>query len=149
MFSIRSPQTPVPIHAADPLFLRVATVRVACGFPSPADDHLDDPIDLVDRLTPNRHATFLFEVQGDSMAGADVHDGDVAIVDRSLVAASGQLVVACVAGGFTLKLLRIASGRARLWSVPRSGPPRPFGVGEEVQVWGVVRSTVTPHMRPR
>ena len=138
-----------PISADAPLMLRVASVNVACGFPSPADDYLDDPIDLIERLAPNKHASFLCKVAGSSMAGANVHDGDVAIVDRSVPPKPGHLVVACVAGGFVMKELRQRRGASVLYSVPADGPPEPYGLGEEVQVWGVVRSTVTPHKADR
>ena len=138
-----------PIRADHPLLLRVASVHVACGFPSPADDYLDDPIDLIERLAPNKNASFLFQVSGSSMAGAHVHDGDVAIVDRSVPPRPGHLVVACVAGGFVMKELRERSGRLVLYSVPADGPPSPYAVREDVQVWGVVRSTVTPHKADR
>ena len=121
-------------------------VRAQAGFPSPAEDHTEEPVDLLERLCPNRTASFLFVVAGSSMEGANVHDGDVCIVDRSLPHRDGRLVVAIVDGGFSVKQLRVRDGRLRLWSVPGNGPPTPLEGISEAQVWGVVRSTVTGHL---
>lgn len=139
---------PIPLTLAglERLLLPRCPTRVAAGFPSPAEDHADDPIDLIERLIPNRMSSYLFDVAGDSMEGGWVHDGDVCIVDRSLPHADGRIVVATVDGGFTIKLLRRSGGRAQLLALPGRGGPRVMPYSDDVRVWGVVRSTVTPHL---
>ncbi|MBF0240221.1 MAG: LexA family transcriptional regulator, partial [SAR324 cluster bacterium] len=53
---------------------------VSAGFPSPADDYMDNPLDLNDYLIKNKAATFYVRVDGDSMTGAGIHHGDLLIV---------------------------------------------------------------------
>src|SRR3984885_881171 len=60
----------------------------SCGFPSPADDYLDRPLDFNELLIQNPAATFAVRVAGESMLGAGIFPGDIAIVDRSLTPAN-------------------------------------------------------------
>ena len=66
---------------------------VRAGFPSPVDDFIEQAIDLQSLLIANRAATFLVRVAGDSMLLAQLFDGDIAIVDRSLSPTDGDVVV--------------------------------------------------------
>ncbi len=66
------------------------------GFPSPADDHLEDTLDLNAHLIHHKEATFFVKAQGDSMIGAGIQQGDILIVDISLTAKSGKIVIAVV-----------------------------------------------------
>ena len=77
-----------------PLFV----VRVAAGFPSPADDYIENTLDLNDFLIEHPAATFFVRVTGDSMIGAGINSGDILIVDRALSARSGSIIVAVVNG---------------------------------------------------
>ena len=69
---------------------------VPAGFPSPADDHLDQRLDLNELVIQHPAATFFVTVQGDSMIGAGIHDGDTVIIQRTEVADNGAIVVALV-----------------------------------------------------
>ena len=71
---------------------------VPAGFPSPADDFIEESIDLQRLLIRNHPATFIVKVAGDSMTGKKLYDGDLAIVDRSLTPADGDVVVVDVDG---------------------------------------------------
>src|SRR5690606_22581593 len=82
-----------------PLFVE----RVACGFPSPAQDYIEDRLDLNRLAVRHPSATYFVKVSGDSMIGAGIGDGDLLVVDRSLDAGHGDIVVAAVAGEFTVK----------------------------------------------
>ena len=116
--------------------------RVAAGFPSPADDHMDGTLDLNEHLVANPTATFFVRASGTSMLGAGIHDGDLLIVDRSLTPRSGRIVVAAVDGELTVKRLRITpAGR---WLVPESESHAPIPIAEEtdVVIWGVVTNVV-------
>ena len=75
----------------------LVTSNVPTGFPSPADDYIEDVIDLNKHLINNPSATFFVKVKGDSMMVANINDGDV-FVDRSLKAKSGSIVIAAVDG---------------------------------------------------
>src|SRR5215472_1744029 len=84
--------------------------RLRAGFPSPADDYIEEKIDLNRYLAEHPAATFLVRVDGDSMTGAGIFPGDIAIVDRSLVDSDykklhNQIVLAVLDGEFTLKRL--------------------------------------------
>ena len=78
---------------------------IQAGFPSPADDFMDGRLDLHRHLVRNEAATFFLHVTGDSMLGAGIHDGDLLVVDRSVTADSGRVVIAALDGELTVKRL--------------------------------------------
>ena len=82
-----------------PLF----TSRVQGGFPSPAEDYVEKQLDLNELLIEHPVATFYVRVEGDSMSGAAIRSGDILVVDHSLTAQSGKIVVAVFNGEFTVK----------------------------------------------
>ena len=79
---------------------------VVAGFPSPAEQYQETPLDLNELLVKRPAATFFVKVQGDSMIGEGIYDGDLLVVDRSLRPASGDVIIACVDGDFTVKTYR-------------------------------------------
>ena len=83
---------------------------VAAGFPSPAEQYLEPPLDLNELLVRRPAATYFVRVEGDSMSGAGIHDGDLLVVDRSLRPADGDVIIASVDGDFTVKTLRLGNG---------------------------------------
>lgn len=91
--------------AAGGLLLPVAAAPVRAGFPSPADDYLDDAISLDGYLISDPAATFLVRVRGDSMRGAGIDEGDLLVVDKGLTANHGDIIIAVVDGEFTVKRL--------------------------------------------
>ena len=70
--------------------------KVGAGFPSPATDYIEDDIDLNSQLIKNQPATFIIRVQGKSMNGVGIHDGDLLIVDRSINPKNSSAVIANV-----------------------------------------------------
>ena len=112
------------------------------GFPSPADDFLDQPIDLNRQLIHNSAATFLVRVQGDSMKDAGILSGDVLIIDRSLKATHGKIVVAALNGEFTVKRLLKQGGTLQLMPENDSYLPVTITSHDEFEVWGVVTSVI-------
>ena len=121
-----------------PLFLS----RIDAGFPSPADDHLDQTLDLNDYLIRHPAATFFLRVQGDSMTGAGIYDGDLLVVDRSLEPRSESIVVAALDGDLTVKRLRRRGRGLVLAAAHPDVPPLPVGDLSELVVWGVATHTV-------
>jgi DNA polymerase V len=111
---------------------------VSAGFPSPADDYLEDKIDLSKYLVQNPTSTFMMRVKGNSMQDANINDGDILVIDRSLKAADGLPVVCFLDGEFTVKTFRQIGGRAYLY--PANPAYKPIEVTEEMdmRVWGVV-----------
>jgi DNA polymerase V len=120
------------------LSLPLFSSLVPAGFPSPADDHLEDGLDLNAHLVQHPAATFLVRVQGESMTGAGIHHGDMLVVDRSLEPKPGDVVVAVVNGELTVKRLRAEAGR--IWLAPENPayPLLEIREGMELVIWGVV-----------
>ncbi|MCJ8166667.1 translesion error-prone DNA polymerase V autoproteolytic subunit [Pontibacter sp. E15-1] len=98
--------------AAQHLSLFSSAIRA--GFPSPAADYHAEPIDLNAYITQNPTSTFLARVEGDSMIGAHIEPGDLVVIDRSLKPVSGRIVLAFVAGEFTIKRLMLKPDGAYL-----------------------------------
>ncbi|WP_437871225.1 LexA family protein [Methylorubrum extorquens] len=130
-----------------------STVRVAVmgpslctGFPSPADDFVENPLELPRWLVPNPPATFLWRIAGDSMRDAGIFDGDLACVDRSLKPAHGSVAVAAVDGEMSIKRMVVEGNAARLAFDNADLPVYALEELAEVDVWGVVRFTIRWHL---
>ena len=124
-----------------PLFLS----RVAAGFPSPADSHVEKRLDLNEFLIRHDAATFFVRVKGDSMVDAGILDDDVLVVDRSLAPRQGCIVVAVVDGEFTVKTLgcdKDGDGQMCLVPANRKHAPIPIRDGMNVEIWGVVTGSI-------
>jgi DNA polymerase V len=128
---------PTPLKRSWPLYAS----RVPAGFPSPADDYVDQRLDLND-LIERPAATFFVQVAGDSMTGAGIHDGDLLIVDRSLEATDGRVVIAAVNGELTVKRLRLKAGSAWLMPENPAFPSLEIGEGLDCVIWGVVTRVI-------
>jgi DNA polymerase V len=122
--------------------LPLAESRVPAGFPSPADDYIQNRLDLNEHLILHPAATFFVRVAGDSMVGAGIADGDILIVDRSLEPSDGRVVVAIVDGELVVKRLRRRDDRWSLMAENEGYPP--IVAGEEVgfEIWGVVTHVI-------
>ena len=104
---------------------------VVAGFPSPAEQYLEPPLDLNELLVKRPAATFFVRVEGDSMIGAGIRDKDLLVVDRSLTPANGDIIIASVDGEFTVKTYRTGMKAAAV-SVslrPRPSPRSPTTSG--------------------
>lgn len=125
--------------AADlsPAVLPVAPVAVACGFPSPAQDYYDGPLDLTDMLIDDAAATFVVRASGNSMTAAGISDGDELLVDRSLRPRSGDVVVAVLDGELTLKRLEVTPHGVILRAENTEHPDIAVSELSELNVWGV------------
>jgi DNA polymerase V len=129
-------------HCDTPLQLPLMAWTVKAGFPSPADDYLENSIDLNAHLIHHPAATFLVRVSGDSMTGAGIQQGDLLIVDRSAEVTSGCIVVARVHDEFTLK--RVRKEGSRVFLVPENPryPTLEITEGSDFEIWGRVTSSV-------
>ena len=106
------------------------------GFPSPAQDDMEEPIDLASWLIDHPAASYVMRVSGHSMSGAGVSDGDLVVVSRAVEARHGDIVVALVHGDRTMKRLRRRGDR--LWLVPEADGYEAICIDENVEIWGVV-----------
>ena len=114
---------------------------IKAGFPSPADDYTHDSIDFNRDLIRNPDATFYGRVDGDSMIDAGICDGDIAVIDRSVEAQDGDVVVAFVNNEFTIKYLDLthkSEGYIELRPANENYPVFRIEAGDNFEVWGVV-----------
>ena len=124
--------TTVPLVAA----------KVAAGFPSPADDYLDRPLDFNELLIANAAATFAVRIAGESMTGAGLFPGDIAVVDRSMSPTNGCVVLALVDGEFTIKRYRVRAGAVVLQAENKAFKDLIVPEEASFEVWGVVRHAI-------
>lgn len=139
------PLQPISVSMA-PLWLKAARLSVAAGFPSPAEDHQVERIELMAQLVKHPQATFYVRIQGDSMRDAGILDGSVVLVDKAIKPRHGQIVIAVVDGDFTCKRLYQRGTSIRLKA---ENPAYPDIVPKEAQtleVWGVVVATIHQHV---
>ena len=121
---------------SEPFDVPLMLCHTPAGFPSPAQDDMEEPIDIGAWLIDKPAASYLMRVDGHSMIGAGINDGDLIVVSRAEKPRPGHIVVALVHGDRTLKRLRRSGDR--LWLVPEAeGYPRII-VDENVEIWGVV-----------
>lgn len=131
---------PVPeplLPALVPLF----SCLVPAGFPSPADNYLDEQFDLNRLLFRHPEATYLIRVTGNSMA-PEIHAGDLLAVDKHIEADHNYIVVAVLDGECTVKRLELRE--KEWWLVPANPTYPPYHVREadNVRIWGVVTHVV-------
>ena len=124
-----------------------ALCPVRAGVPPSADDFIEGEIDFQRLLITNRPATFLVRVAGDSMVGKRRLDGDLAIMDRSLVPQNGDVVVVDIDGEPSFKVWKRRGGRVGLAFANPRHPAFVLDLGTLVEVWGVVSGSVKPRRR--
>jgi len=127
-----------PSNKQSKSLLPLFTVPISAGFPSPAEDYIENKIDLNELIIRRPVATFFVRVEGDSMINAGIHSGDLLVVDRSLQPRDNKIIIAIVDGEFTVK--RIRKRKGKLFLVPENPEYTQVEVKRETdfQVWGVV-----------
>ncbi len=120
-----------------PLFVS----KVSAGFPSPAQDYVEQTLDLNELCIKRPAATFFVRVEGESMIDAGIFHNDILVVDRSVKPLHGDIVVAQVDGEFTVKELCL---RPQLMLVPRNGAYKPICLANdhELNIFGVVTNVI-------
>ena len=120
------------------LALPIIEGGIVAGFPSPAADYIDLSIDLNKELVRNPSSTFFGRVKGSSMKDAGITEGDVLVIDKSIIPFDGATAVCFIDGEFTLK--RIEVRKDALYLVPANESFKPIKVTAENDfvVWGVV-----------
>lgn len=132
--------TLIPVTEVQPLHLPFFDLKVAAGFPIPLNnDELAQDIELLRLLCPHPESSYLIRVQGDSMIDADIHTGDILIVDKSLRTPSESQVALCELNGeYTIKYVVRREGRG--WLVPANPayPELEITEADDFSVWGTV-----------
>ncbi|HEX4044480.1 MAG TPA: translesion error-prone DNA polymerase V autoproteolytic subunit [Gammaproteobacteria bacterium] len=117
--------------------------KVPAGFPSPADEHVEDLLDLNKHFIKHPAATFLVRVSGHSMINAGIQENDILIVDRSIPPIHGKIVVAAIDGQLTVKRLH-KNKHHQLLLMPDNPdyPPITITDSNETYIWGVVTTVI-------
>lgn len=116
---------------------------VRAGFPSPADDYLEQALDLNEHVIQHPAATYFVRAQGDSMLRLGIHSGDLLVVDRALEAVHGDIVIAALNGELTCKILDLR--QKRLLSGNDLFPPIQLGDDAELIIEGVITHSLRYH----
>jgi DNA polymerase V len=117
--------------------------QVPAGFPSPAMDYIQERIDLNKEFVPHPLSTFIIESTGYSMINAFIPPKARLIVDRSITAKNGDIVLAVINGEFTVKFLK--KNNYKCWLVPANSKFKEIEITPEMdmQIWGVVTNIIT------
>jgi DNA polymerase V len=124
-----------------PLF----SFHVPAGFPSPAADHIEKHISLDELFDIRAPHVYLVKIEGDSMQGAGIYCGDLVIVDRSIYAEHGDIVIAAINSEPVCKRLHMRENEVILMSENTKYPGRYVLEGDELVIWGVVKYSVRDH----
>lgn len=128
----------VPESKPAQMLIPMAFEAVVAGWPSAAQDYYSGDIDLNEHLIRDRAATFIVRVVGDSMTDAGISHGDELIVDRSLQAKHGDVVIAVLDGELTVKRLEQAHNGVVLRAANPKYPDIKVAELSDLRVWGVV-----------
>lgn len=119
---------------------------LCAGFPSPADDYLEEALDPAQLIVTNPTATFVWRITGRSMIGRGINDGDYVVVDRSLAPRADDAVVAVIDGQPSAKrVIRLRGGRLALDFDNPAMSPLVLDEASEAMIWGVITWSLTPH----
>jgi len=117
---------------------------VEAGFPSPAEEELLDVMDFDEYLTPNKEASYILRVKGDSMIDAGIREGDMVVVERKNQYKPGQIVIANVDGEYTMKYLR-KKGQSYFLE-PANKKYQPIYPSESFRIEAVVTAVVRKYL---
>ena len=126
----------------DKFAIPLYSCSVRAGFPSPADDYIEDYLDLNEYLIQHPAATFFVRALGESMINASIKSGDILVVDRSIEPNHGKIVVAVVNNELTVKRLYLKDGVMKLLSENPNYPEIPIKEEMETVIWGVVTNVI-------
>ena len=115
---------------------------IPAGYPYPAEDHIDIPLDLNEHLIRHPAATFYVYAKGNSMQNSGIYDGDLLIVDRAVEPKLKNIVIAIIDGEFTVK--RISKIKNKIYLLPDNKEYQPIEIKDSsnFQIWGVVIYTI-------
>ncbi|QKG68477.1 translesion error-prone DNA polymerase V autoproteolytic subunit [Pseudomonas sp. B14-6] len=119
--------------------------QVPAGFPSPAADHIEKHISLDELFNIRAPHVYLVKIEGDSMQGAGIYGGDLVIVDRSVYAEHGDIVIAALNSEPICKRLHMRQHEVILMSENPKYPARHVMEGDELLIWGLVKYSVRSH----
>lgn len=138
--------TPVGPVAEGGIRLPLCSFKIPAGFPSPAADHIEKQISLDQVLNVRAPHVYLVTIDGDSMEGVGIFAGDLTVVDRSIEAAHGDVVVALLNNDTVCKRLCMRGNSVILQSENSRYPDRHVMEGDDLSIWGVITYSVRSHV---
>jgi len=134
----------IQLSETEPFLLPIINFKVPAGFPSPAMDYIEERIDLARQLAPHPLSTFYSYCEGDSMIDACIPTGAILVIDKSITAKSGDIVVAYLNGGYTVKYIKFEGSKCFLVPANKKKKYASIEVTEEMEmiIWGVVTNIV-------
>ena len=118
---------------------RIKLVNAAAGFPSPAENYIEEQLDLNRYLIKNKESSFFVRVSGDSMINVGIFDNDILIVDRSLTQTRQSIILASLDGELVIKkLIKDQSENYYLKSENTNYPNIKINFNTDTIIWGVV-----------
>jgi len=132
----------LPIQRPQLLAIPLFSGKVSAGFPSPADDYVEKNLDLNELLVQKPAATFFVRAQGDSMLGAGIHPNDILVVDRSIEAVTGKVVICALNGELTVKRLVQVNEQWQLKAENSDYPDMVIYEELDMVIWGVVTNVI-------
>ena len=129
------------INIQNKIYYQFYNCSVTAGFPSPADDYLEDKLDLNEYLIKHPAATFFVRVAGDSMINAHIGDGAILVVDRSIEPSHNKIVIASIDGSYACKRL-LLKPKICLMSENPKYPPILISQEEELEIAGTVIASI-------
>jgi len=114
------------------------TSTISAGFPSPAEDYVENELDLNKMMIDHPAATFFVKVKGDSMMNASISDGDILVVDRALNIQKDSIVIAFLDGEFVVK--RLSKDKKGVFLIPENPKYKPIKITSDMdfKIWGIV-----------
>ena len=111
---------------------------VSAGFPSPADDFKEIRISLDKELVKNSESTFYARVSGNSMEGANLSNGDLIVIDRSISAENNKIAVCLLDGEFTVKRIKVKKSKVYLKAENKNYDDIEINNENDFKIWGIV-----------
>ena len=119
-------------------------LTVAAGFPSPAENYIEEKLNLDKHLIKNKESTFFVRVSGDSMINVGIFDNDILIVDRSLIPVRQSIVIASIDGELVVK--KLVKDKIKkdfyLKSENKNYPDIRLNSNSDTIIWGIVTYTI-------
>ena len=119
-------------------------LTVAAGFPSPAENYIEEKLNLDKHLIKNKESTFFVRVSGDSMINVGIFDNDILVVDRSLIPVRQSIVIASIDGELVVK--KLIQDRIKkyfyLKSENKNYPNIRLNSNSDTIIWGIVTYTI-------
>ncbi|GAB5407896.1 MAG: translesion error-prone DNA polymerase V autoproteolytic subunit [Balneolaceae bacterium] len=111
--------------------------KIETGFPSPAGDHLEKALSLEDLIVRRPTSTFYVRAEGNAMKVSGIFDGDILVIDRSLNAQNGSIIVVSLDEEVIIR--KLVKKQRRIFLVSGDVEYAPITIGRETNwmIWGV------------